>query len=156
MAIAAWYCEAKTQAQIAEDLAAQRIYRVSRQTISNDIKEIQRRWLESSIRDFDEARAEELAKIDHLEATAWDEYYRSRKAQKKTLQKSMSGDREINEARVEEIERIGDVRYLQLVDRCIERRCKLLGLDAPAKADITSGGAPLNIVEVAYTAGETL
>ncbi len=30
-------------------------------------------------------------------------------------------------------ERLGDPRYLLGVDRCIERRCRILGLEAPMK-----------------------
>ena len=37
-------------------------------------------------------------------------------------------------------ERTGDPRYLDGVMRCIERRCHLLGLDAPAKLDLGQGG----------------
>lgn len=32
--------------------------------------------------------------------------------------------------------------------RIMERRAKLLGLDAPAKSDITSGGVPIKVIEV--------
>jgi hypothetical protein len=152
--IAEWYCRGETQEWMAVELARLRKsigYRVSRQTISRDLKEIRSRWLESSVRDFDEAKAEELAKIDHLEREAWAEYLRSKEVQKKSVHKTVQGDKSLHEAKLEELNRVGDVRFLQVVERCIDRRCKLLGLDAPVKTDITSGGQPLNIVEVAYT-----
>lgn len=39
--------------------------------------------------------------------------------------------------------------HLGAIDRCVrlmERRAKLLGLDAPVKQDVTSGGEPVRIV----------
>jgi len=67
--ISGLYLQGWIQVAIANHLAKTRPYTITRQTISRDIKTIQDRWLASSIRDFDEARAQELAKIDNLERT---------------------------------------------------------------------------------------
>ena len=59
--VARLYLEAVTQTAIGKQLG------VSQQQISYDLKIVRQRWLESSIRNFDEARGHELAKIDCVE-----------------------------------------------------------------------------------------
>lgn len=119
------YLQGWIQIKIVDYLSANRDYNVSQVTISRDIKTIQQRWLESSVRDFDEARAAELAKIDNLEIANWSQFEVSKESTKGT----------------------GDPRFLQGVQWCIDRRCKLLGLDAPTKQEITGkDGAPLKFI----------
>ncbi len=107
---------------------------VEQSTISDDLAAIRKQWLASAIRDFDEARAQELAKIDILEIEYWQAWQRSLKSKKTETAKTSSGKIRQDEASVKEEFRDGDPRFLAGVERCIERRCKLLGLDA-----VTSG-----------------
>jgi len=62
--IAALYCAGIIQATIAERLG------LTQQTVSNDLKAIRNDWLASSLRDFDELKAEQLAKLDYVETQA--------------------------------------------------------------------------------------
>ena len=40
----------------------------------------------------------------------------------------------------------GDPRFLAGVQWCIERRCKIIGIDAPTKSELTgAGGKPLTV-----------
>lgn len=136
--IADWYCQGLTQADIAERLNAGRDFTLSQQTISNDLRAIQKEWLESSLRDFDEMRAEQLGKIDRLEREYWRGWERScEDAETVRKEGPASGVEKIVKT---EKGQAGDPRFLSGVERCIERRCKLLGLDAPVKQDITSDG----------------
>lgn len=131
--IAEMYLSGRTQADIAHAL------NVTQQTISNDLKTLQERWLASSVRDFNELRAEQLAKIDRLEAEYWSAWERSKRprTRKGKKQKSSSGPTgNSDESSVVVEERDGNPAWLAGVDRCVERRCKLLGLDAPTKSDI--------------------
>src|SRR5262249_49125648 len=50
---------------------------VDRGTIARDLAAIRADWLASSIRDFDAARAEQLAKVDRIEQLATDGWERS-------------------------------------------------------------------------------
>lgn len=106
------YLKGWTQRRIAERIG------VSRQQITYDLRKLYDLWRESAVRNFDEHRARELAAVTHLEATYWAAWEKSeaRSVEGKTAD--------------------GDPRYLQGVERCIERRCKLLGLDAPDKIEI--------------------
>src|SRR5262245_53581405 len=69
--VAALYIQGQSQARIAEQVG------VAQGTISYDLQAIRKEWLASSVRDFDEAKSQELAKLDHLEAEAWAGWERS-------------------------------------------------------------------------------
>lgn len=88
-----------------EDVA----YTICQQQISHDLAVIRKRWADSGVRDFDAARAQELARIDRLEIEYWDAW-----------RDVVPTDRTAPS-------------YLAGVMSCIDRRCKLLGLDAPTK-----------------------
>jgi len=131
--VARLYLSGKTQPEIAEEFG------VNQSTISRDLKAIQQTWREAAIRDFDEARGQELAKLDNLELTYWQAWERSLgdfkvETSKARLNRQSSGEgdpRQSTEKTVKTEERNGDPRYLQGVLSCIDRRVKLLGLDAP-------------------------
>jgi hypothetical protein len=132
--IAEMYLSGRTQADTGN------VLNLTQQTVSNDLKTLQQRWLDSSLRDFDELRAEQLAKIDRLEAEYWAGWSRStrprtRKGKKSKSSKGPMGDSDESSVVVEE--RDGNPSWLAGVDKCIERRCKLLGLDAPVKTDLS-------------------
>jgi hypothetical protein len=122
------YLQGWIQTKIADHIAKTRPYTVTQQIISRDIKTIQKRWLDSSVRSFDDARAQELAKIDNLEITYWLQFEASKDPiiKRKTAKKV---DGQTTEATQEISLGTGDPRFLQGVQWCIERRCKLLGLD---------------------------
>jgi hypothetical protein len=143
--ISSLYLQGWIQAEIAAHINKARSYDITQQTISRDIKTIQQRWLESSVRNFDEARAQELAKIDNLELTYWSQFEASKDPiiKRKTAKKV---DGQTTEATQEVSLGTGDPRFLQGVQWCIERRCKLLGFDAAIKQDLdlTSGGQSID------------
>lgn len=74
-------------------------------------------------------------------------------ALKKTLQEPADELRQLELARLDAMlaalwpkANAGDVKAVHGVLKVLERRAKLLGLDAPTETDITSGGRPLAIV----------
>ena len=141
--IADWYCQGMTQAAIAERINAdpEREYQLSQQTISNDIRSIQSAWLASSLRDFDDMRAEQLGKIDRLEREYWRGWERSCEDAETVVKKQdPKGERQMQQTLKGQA---GSPAFLAGVERCIERRCKLLGLDAPEKKEL-SGSVTVN------------
>ena len=119
--VARLYLEGWTQAGIGAQLG------LSRQQIGYDLGAVRQEWLRSSLVDFNAKKAEELAKVDQLEREYWSAWEASKKG------------RQANTA-----EQAGDPRYLAGVERCIEQRCKLLGLHAPTEARLTGqGGGPI-------------
>jgi hypothetical protein len=110
---------------------------VSTQQAINYVKMLERRWRESSMRDFDAARALELAKLDNLEMTYWDAWERSCQDATQTqtiVVPTLDADGHEKPTRkrqtIRKIENVGDARYLDGVFKCIDRRIKLMGLDA--------------------------
>jgi DNA-binding CsgD family transcriptional regulator len=69
--IASMYVTGKNQWERARTVG------VSQGTVSNDLAAIREDWLASTRRDFDARKAEELAKLDQLEAEAWAAWERS-------------------------------------------------------------------------------
>lgn len=154
--IAGLYLQGWIQAGITDHLTKNRPYKISQQTISKDLKTIQKRWLESSLIDFNEAKAQSLAKIDYLEAVAWEAYELSKEpiVKRKTAKKV---DGETVEATQEVSLGYGDPRFLDKVNWCIDRRIKLLGLDAPTKRELSGpDGGPVSTVDMTALSDDQL
>lgn len=136
------YLKGATQMAIAAELG------ISQATVSNDLKHIQAEWQAANIADIDRRKREELAKIDALELEYWDAWARScENAEVETTK--MVGSSPEKPDRAEKTKRVegqaGDPRFLAGVQWCIERRCKLLGIDAPHAVDLTSAGKAIAI-----------
>lgn len=69
--VAEMYLAGRYQSEIAQELG------LSQQQISYDLQAVRREWQASAVRNFDEAKAQELAKIDHLERTYWQAWQQS-------------------------------------------------------------------------------
>ncbi len=154
--IADLYLDGKEQTEIAEMLG------LSQGQISYDLKKVQEEWLRNTTMNLDAHKAEEIAKTLQTERMYRDIYKRSLndlKTQTATLQSktkkkidSVTG-KEIEETKPVPINQVvhtenrnGDPRALDGILKCIERRCKLLGLDAPAKSEHTGkDGGPIKV-----------
>jgi hypothetical protein len=137
--IAHLYCRGRTQAEIARSLE------LSREQIAYDLREIRQMWRESAIRDFDAARDDVLGRVDHLEATAWRAWENSlTAAERQKVEKIDDGDGTAkSRTSLEKIATYGDPRFMGIICQCLDRRCKLLGLDAAIKvAPTTPDGKP--------------
>jgi len=118
---------------------------ISQPQVAGDLKKVNESWRESAIRDFDEARNQELARIQRLEREAWAAWERS---QQPSQSATVNGEAGSQTARRTVKHQHGDARFLDIVLRCIEARRQLLGLDAPAKiAPTTPDGRPLTLEE---------
>jgi hypothetical protein len=126
------YLQGKSQLAISE------IVSVAPKTVFNDLKALRERWLENAAVNFSERQSRELAKIDLIEQECWDQWDRSKK------------DREIHSAEKEDglngqktksgLKREGqtaDTSYIDKIQWCINKRCQILGLDAPSKVAMT-------------------
>lgn len=127
--VAEFYLKGSTQAQIACQLGA------AQSTVSDDLKAIRREWRDSSIRDFDEAVAVELKKLDNLEREAWSGWERTQQPAEST-KVIQDGSGKKAEKTVKQQQ--GNPRFLEQVHRCIAGRRTLLSLDAPTRIAPTS------------------
>lgn len=130
------YLQGKFQSEIAAMLG------VSQQQVSYDLAAIQRRWRTDTAINLDEAKQKELARVDKLERTYWDAWERSLEEKVKTRTEKQTG-KDGGKASVEKESLLGNPAYLAGVMSCIDRRCKMLGLDAPVRNEHTGkdGGA---------------
>ncbi len=151
---AQWYIQGVPQAEIGRRLA------VTQQQVSYDLKVIQRRWNMDTAINLDAAKMRELAKLDELERVYWEGYHASQEPKKTTVTEreevpiGQTGATVPRiRARVVTEEREGNPVFLGGVERCIEARRKLLGLDAPEKKELGGpGGGPIPILPVVVTA----
>ena len=132
--IAGLYLTGKTQDAIAQELG------VTQQQISYDLKTIQERWRKSALVDLNEAKQRELERIDVLEREYWQAWENSKGEQSRSTA-SKAG--EATRAQVVKFESAGDPRFLAGVQWCVEQRCKILGLHAAVKSEVSGpdGGA---------------
>lgn len=141
------YLKQWTQEKIAAYIAELRRplgYEVSQQQISLDIKAIQKRWQKSEVMNFNEAKQRELERIDVLEREYWEAWIKSQEP-RKIASRKISNDGTV-ETQSSEV-RNGDPRYLAGIQWCIEQRCKILGVEAPKRTELTGAdGKPIPIV----------
>lgn len=144
MKIARQYLEGQTQEEVAKDLG------LSVASVSNHLKKIREYWLSLMMVDFDEKKSREIAKIDNLERIAFRAWRRSTRptqtrhvSVKEAIRVEKQRDKDGKEvpgkaplAKMVPIEKTddtkettqaGDPRFLQIIDRCIEKRLKLMG-----------------------------
>ena len=118
----------------------------STRTVHDDVQHVLAIWREEHQHNVDEWIALELERIGRVESEAWEGWERSKKAAQtvavKTAKLIMRGGRgkdryELPGEQVEKTEtvkeQVGDARFLELALKCTERRCVLLGLNAPEK-----------------------
>jgi len=129
------YLRGDTQMDIAARLG------LSQAQVSRDIATIQRRWRESSLVDINEARQRELERIDVLEREYWQAWEASKGEQQRSTA-SKDGDR--SRAQIVKYESAGDPRFLAGVQWCVEQRCRILGLLAAVRNELTGkDGEPI-------------
>lgn len=113
----------RTHSQIAAELNGQRPYSLTRQMVSIDVGLIRERWRQAGLESFSERQASALRKLDEVEAEGWKAWERS----------TADGG-------------AGNPQFLRTVSDAIDRRTKLLGLDAPARTEISGPeGKPLEL-----------
>lgn len=103
-------------------------------SIQRDIAAIKLDWRASAVKNFNDAVAAELAKIDLAEKEYWDAWHRScaeRQSTRTGRRSQQNGSQDFAEVKKEH--RDGNPAFLDGVMKCITRRCELLGINAPKK-----------------------
>ena len=143
------YVQGYTSSYIAHWISENRDYTLSSSTIRADIKNIIEEWREQYLPDIDTMKVAELARIDSVIREAWEGWYSSRKEKEsteteRTLQETKAHARgtvavpifEESKSKLKTENRDGDARFLEVIDKCIARRCKILGIEAPSRHEI--------------------
>ena len=144
--ITTYYLHGMTQVEIGKRL------NMTQPMVSYDLKAIQAMWVQRTVLDLDAAKRKELARIDVLERTYWQAWEDS-KGQHEIMVTQMDEwalpDKGHKTASIRREMLNGNPAYLAGVMSCIEKRCKLLGLDAPVKVLGTGGGGAI-MLRVVY------
>ena len=127
--VAARYLRGQTQWEIA------RAFEVTQKTISLDLKAIQAEWLAQAVLDRGEWTARELARIDEVERQAWAAWTKSQENAETLRAKTRGADQSSAETVKVSKGQAGDPRFLEIVLKCVAKRCELLGLDAKKESD---------------------
>jgi len=138
--IADLYLQGRTQTSIGEEIG------VHQSAVSRDLKALQAAWLKSALIDLNDAKARELAKVDRLEREYWTGWERSYEDAEIVKQKGKPGAGGIATESIEKTSKgqAGDPRFLAGIQWCIERRCKIIGIDAPIQSEFTGkDGEPI-------------
>ena len=121
---------------------------VSQAQISLDLKVVRELWLASTLRNFDALKSEQLAKIDQIEIAAWQGWERSLQPREVSLTEATEGGEILGDdgkprpkapsrkASVRREGQAGDPRFLERVQKCIDQRCTILGLNEPTRLTI--------------------
>lgn len=147
--------EGKTQEQIAQWFALHRPYKLSQQTIANDLKVVRDGWLSSSVDDYEKTRLVELARLDEEERlikAAWE-----RSIQPVIRREVGEVGGKVTDKRVfDEYEdgtiakRDGNLGCLARLESIRLRRCRILGFVAHQAID-DSNVAIMKVVSEGYT-----
>jgi hypothetical protein len=92
------------------------------------LAEIRRRWLDSQVFDFNDAKALELARLDDVIFKAWTAFEASKHQRRHTERRAERCRAGAATTNTTDVESAGDPRWLQIVLNAIETRCKILGL----------------------------
>jgi len=134
--IADLYLRQYTQVEIRDALNAERNYDLSRSQIKYDIKKIHRLWLDSTLVDFDKVKVRELTRIDRLEREYWTAWSESKEDQEINTSSHSDGRHPSEKVELKRIGQVGNPRFLDGVQWCIEQRMKIFGFYAPARVEV--------------------
>ena len=146
--IARLYVQGYSSTYIAHWMSENRDYTLSLSVISNDIINIIQEWQEQYLPDVNRMKATELARIDSLIQEAWKGWFKSQDEKETTETEHTAQETKAQIGKVpvpifEETKskrkaenRDGDYKFLELIDKLIGRRCKILGLEAPSRHEI--------------------
>ncbi len=138
----------KTEIEIADALAGEeykRPYTLSRQQIGYDLRKLAKMWEAEAVANLDKHKALALAEVRHLQREYWKAWERSCK-DAETLRQEGSSEKPSRVVKTSKGQ-AGDPRFLAGVQWCIERRCKIIGVDAPTELK-HSGSIRFDAVEV--------
>jgi len=137
--VAKYFAQGLTQLEIGEKV------KVDRSVVSRDLKALEKEWIEAAVDEIAQYKAKEIIKINNMEREAYEAWEKS-KREKETKSKKQSGTTEggRTEVAIKTESNFGDTKYFQVVQWCIDKRCKLLGLDSPKRLEHTGkNGEPI-------------
>jgi hypothetical protein len=142
-------------------IAIGRELKVSAVTVYRDLQTAHEQWRTKASENIEKLKQNELSHVDWVEMEATKAWYRSVGLHKKTISKEGTSPGDNGGAYEETVEHAeelaGDPRFLDVINKSIDQRCKIMGLIAPIKSTVSNpDGSPLltgiKVVEVGRTA----
>jgi hypothetical protein len=144
--IASLYLKGEYQSDIAAQLG------ISQGQVSKEIAVLHDDWRASALIDINEAKARELAKIDTLELEYWTAWKRSQEDAESEITKLQGGSTDAPSKLEKQTRRegqSGNPAFLAGIQWCINKRCEILGVNAPIKQEINNKGVTKVVIEYA-------
>jgi hypothetical protein len=150
------YCQGLSQHAIANKLSEEGTFgKLSQSTVCNDLVAIRERWKANAEKSYETRLNEELAKLDAIESSAWESYRRScQEAVTVTTEKmpvSVKPKKGEEPSKVKKVivtksteqrkGQAGDASFLSIVEKCVEKRMKLLGFLDERSVNINNNNA---------------
>jgi hypothetical protein len=141
--IASLYLKGEYQSDIAAQVG------ISQGQVSKELAILQAEWQTSALIDINEAKARELAKIDALELVYWQAWERSQLDAESEITKMQGTPPKPNEtspapAKLETQKKregqSGNPAFLSGIQWCINKRCEIVGVNAPIKQQVENNG----------------
>ncbi len=139
-AVAEGILKGKRQAALAAE------WHVTPACISIDLKKIRALWQREANLAIEKRTAQEIAVIDLVQAEAFAAWARSLEAQRTDTEETesapVSGDNGTvstpvkSKAGTKTVTTAGDPQWLTIILQCVEKRCRILGVDAPVRAEL--------------------
>ena len=121
---------------------------ISDMTVCGDLQALRSQWRTNASDNIAKLTQKELSSIDWVEMEATKAWTRSVGIHKKTIKKEgtsagvQGGSYDETVEHKEEL--AGDPRFLDIIAKCVDQRCKILGLIAPVKSTLSNpDGSPL-------------
>jgi predicted transcriptional regulator len=104
---------------------------VTQQQISKYYREAWDEIRVQRIEDYEHIKTVQLAKLGLIQQQAWEQWHRSKRPKKKKVETEQQGGKGGGFSRdtEETLGRLGDPRYLAVIQRAVEKECELLGLN---------------------------
>ena len=112
-----------------------RMYNLSHVQIGYDILRMLKEWRAERKENIDDWITIELAKINNLEKSYWVAWEKSKTDY--TEEKIINKGKTTESLNTESITAFGEPRFLQGIERCIQKRIDILGLEATKRVDLT-------------------
>lgn len=130
----------KSQEEIAERLRDDYDIEVTRQTVSNDLKALNNLWRATAIENIDKWKREVLNQYRYL-------YQQSLAAWELSLEDAEEMTTGGKDGPSEKVKgQSGNPAHVRNAQDALKAIRDVLGLDAPEKKDITSGGSPIRVI----------
>lgn len=119
---------------------------LSSRTINNELNNIRQAWLNSTLVDFNAAKSKELARLDEMEREAWSAWEKSKDKHVRIEYEVADDQVPFSVDKIANVHRqkkhkiieatVGDIRYLEMIERAIKMRCDIFGLFEAKKLQI--------------------